>query len=63
MWLAVLRERALRTITQGHLAQHIDKPRARRTGRIYRKRTLRPRRQLLCFLFAGRASLGGHPHG
>lgn len=37
------------------LDARIRKPGARRTSPIYRKRTLRPRRHLLCFLFAGRA--------
>jgi hypothetical protein len=66
---AMPRAQADRLLRQQHaglswsLDARIDKPSARRTGRIYRKRTLRPRRQLLCFLFAGRASLGGHPHG
>lgn len=37
------------------LDARIRKPGARRTAPIYRRRTLTPRRRLLCFLFAGRA--------
>lgn len=36
------------------LDARIRKPGARRTSPIYRQRTVRPRRRLLCFLFAGR---------
>jgi hypothetical protein len=63
---AMTRGQANRLLRQQHaglswwLDARIDKPSARRTSR---RRTLRPRRHLLCFLFAGRANLGGHEHG